>query len=121
MVVVIDRHDPDAKLERRRFLTMPSELQQLSLGLRDRGMEQVVMDGRRSTGAPCGWSWNRTCTEAAAGLHGRRTAGASADRQATDTEFCTERRIADLAQPEPDAAAPITRSRAASRSDRLSA
>jgi transposase len=44
MAVVIDRQDPDAKPERRRFLTMPSELQQLSLWLRERGVEEVVMD-----------------------------------------------------------------------------
>jgi transposase len=44
MVVVIDRHNPDAKLERRRFLTMPSELQQLSAWLQERGVEEVVME-----------------------------------------------------------------------------
>jgi hypothetical protein len=44
MVVVIDRHNPDAKLERRRFLTMPSELQQLSAWLQDRGVEEVAME-----------------------------------------------------------------------------
>jgi transposase len=44
MAVVIDRHDPDAKPERRCFLTMPSELQQLSLWLRERGVEEVVME-----------------------------------------------------------------------------
>ena len=44
MVVVIDRHNPDAKPERRRFLTMPGELQQLSLWLRDRGVAEVVME-----------------------------------------------------------------------------
>ena len=40
MVVVIDRHNPDAKLERRRFLTMPSELQQPAAWLQDRGVEE---------------------------------------------------------------------------------
>jgi transposase len=44
MVVVIDRHNPDAKPERRRFLTMPGDLQQLSLWLRDRGVAEVVME-----------------------------------------------------------------------------
>jgi transposase len=44
MVVVIDRHNPDAKPERRRFLTMPTELQQLSLWLQDRGVEEAVME-----------------------------------------------------------------------------
>ena len=61
MVVVIDRHNPDAKPERRRFLTMPTELQQLSLWLQDRGVEEVVMESTARTGGLYGWSWSRTC------------------------------------------------------------
>ena len=44
MVVVVDTHSPDSKPERRRFLTMPSELHQLSSWLRDRGVEEAVME-----------------------------------------------------------------------------
>lgn len=44
MVVVVDAHSPDSKPERRRFLTMPSELHQLSSWLRDHGVEEVVME-----------------------------------------------------------------------------
>jgi len=51
MVVVIDRHNPDAKPERRRFLTMPTELQQLSLWLQERGVEAVAsMTSRMRSG-----------------------------------------------------------------------
>ena len=44
MVVVVDTHSPDSKPERRRFLTMPGELHQLSSWLRDRGVEEAVME-----------------------------------------------------------------------------
>jgi transposase len=44
MVVVVDTHSPDFKPERRRFLTMPGELHQLSSWLRDRGVEEAVME-----------------------------------------------------------------------------
>lgn len=44
MVVVVDTHSPDSKPERRRFLTMPGELHQLSDWLRDRGVEEAVME-----------------------------------------------------------------------------
>jgi hypothetical protein len=44
MVVVVDTHSPDSKPERRRFLTMPGELHQRSSWLRDRGVEEAVME-----------------------------------------------------------------------------
>src|SRR6516165_4140928 len=44
MMVVVDTHSPDSKPERRRFLTMPGELHQLSSWLRDRGVEEAVME-----------------------------------------------------------------------------
>jgi len=44
MVVVVDTHNSDSKPERRRFLTMPGELHQLSSWLRDRGVEEAVME-----------------------------------------------------------------------------
>ena len=44
MVVVVDTHSPDSKPERRRFLTMPGELHQLSSWLRDHGVEEAVME-----------------------------------------------------------------------------
>jgi len=43
-VVVVDTHSPDSKPERRRFLTMPGELQQLSNWLLERGVEEAVME-----------------------------------------------------------------------------
>ena len=44
MVVVMDPATPDVKPERRRFSTMPTELHQLSTWLRERGVEQAVME-----------------------------------------------------------------------------
>jgi len=44
MVVVVDRATPDEKPERRRFLTMPTELRHLSIWLQERGVEEVVME-----------------------------------------------------------------------------
>ena len=44
MVVVMDSAAPDAKPERRRFATMPAELHHLSTWLRERGVEEVVME-----------------------------------------------------------------------------
>ena len=44
MVVVVDRTTPYQKSERRRFPTMPTELRHLSIWLRERGVEEVVME-----------------------------------------------------------------------------
>src|SRR2546425_9149845 len=44
MVVVMDASTPDLKPERRRFATMPSDLRQLSTWLRERGVEEAVME-----------------------------------------------------------------------------
>lgn len=44
MVVVIDGAAPETKPERRRFSTMPIELHHLLTWLRDRGVEEVVME-----------------------------------------------------------------------------
>jgi transposase len=44
MVVVIDGAVPEKKPERRRFSTMPTELHHLLTWLRDRGVEEVVME-----------------------------------------------------------------------------
>jgi hypothetical protein len=44
MVVVVDRATPDQKPERRRFPTMPTELRHLSIWLRERGVEEAVME-----------------------------------------------------------------------------
>lgn len=44
MVVVVDRATPDEKPERRRFLTMPTELRHLSIWLLESGVEEVVME-----------------------------------------------------------------------------
>jgi hypothetical protein len=61
MVVVMDRTTPEAKPERRRFSTMPSELHHLSTWLQERGVAEVVMENRRrSTGDRCGWNWSHT-------------------------------------------------------------
>ena len=43
MVVVMDTAAPEAKPERRRFSTMPTELHHLSTWLRERGVEEAVM------------------------------------------------------------------------------
>jgi hypothetical protein len=44
MVVIMDPVTPDEKPERRRFCTMPTELHHLSIWLRERGVEEVVME-----------------------------------------------------------------------------
>jgi len=44
MVVVMDAHAPEAKPERRRFATMPSELRRLSTWLQEQGVEEAVME-----------------------------------------------------------------------------
>ena len=44
MVVVIDASRPEEKPERRRFTTMPSDLQRLSIWLREQGVEEAVME-----------------------------------------------------------------------------
>lgn len=44
MVVVMDGAAPEEKPERRRFSTMPTELHYLSTWLRERGVEEVVME-----------------------------------------------------------------------------
>jgi transposase len=44
MVVVMDSATPEVKPERRRFSTMPTELHHLSTWLRERGVEEVVME-----------------------------------------------------------------------------
>ena len=44
MVVVVDAGVPEEKPERRRFATMPSELCRLSTWLRERGVEEAVME-----------------------------------------------------------------------------
>ena len=44
MVVVLDAGTPEEKPERRRFATMPSDLQRLSTWLREQGVEEAVME-----------------------------------------------------------------------------
>src|SRR6201993_3470429 len=44
MVVVMDASTPEEKPERRRFTTMPSDLQRLSTWLRAQGVEEAVME-----------------------------------------------------------------------------
>ena len=44
MVVVMDARTPEAKPERRRFATMPSELRRLSNWLQEQGVEEAVME-----------------------------------------------------------------------------
>src|SRR6201997_2112987 len=44
MVVVIDATTPEEKPERRRFATMPSDLQRLLIWLREQGVEEAVME-----------------------------------------------------------------------------
>jgi len=44
MVVVIDASTPEEKPVRRRFSTMPSELQRFRIWLRDQGVEEAVME-----------------------------------------------------------------------------
>lgn len=44
MVVVIDATTPDETPERRRFVTMPSDLRRLANWLRERGVEEAVME-----------------------------------------------------------------------------
>ena len=43
MVVLMDARTPEAKPERRRFATMPSELRSLSNWLQEQGVEEAVI------------------------------------------------------------------------------
>jgi len=57
MVVVIEATTPEEKPERRRFATLPSDLQRLLIWLREQGVEEVVMESTaqywRSVLQPC--------------------------------------------------------------------
>jgi transposase len=44
MVVVVDASTPEEKPERRRFATMPSELQRFRIWLQQQGVEEAVME-----------------------------------------------------------------------------
>ncbi|HEX2713823.1 MAG TPA: transposase, partial [Candidatus Acidoferrales bacterium] len=44
MVVVMDAHAPDGEPERRRFATMPSDLQRFATWLREREVKEAVME-----------------------------------------------------------------------------
>lgn len=44
MVVVIDATLPEEKPERRGFATLPSEMRRLSIWLRERGVEEAMME-----------------------------------------------------------------------------
>jgi hypothetical protein len=68
MVVVIDASTPEEKPKRRRFATIPSDLQRLSTWLRAQGVEEAVWNPRPSTGDRSGWSWSRIWFAAGAGI-----------------------------------------------------
>ena len=44
MVVVVDASVPEEKPARRRFVTLPSELQRLRIWLQEQGVEEAVME-----------------------------------------------------------------------------
>jgi transposase len=44
MVVVVDTNTPEEKPVRRRFATMPSELQRFRIWLEEQGVEEAVME-----------------------------------------------------------------------------
>jgi len=44
MVVVVDDNAPEEKLARRRFVTLPSELQRFRIWLQEQGVEEAVME-----------------------------------------------------------------------------
>ena len=44
MVVVVDSSAPEEKLARRRFITLPSELQRFRIWLQEQGVEEAVME-----------------------------------------------------------------------------
>jgi len=44
MVVVVDSSAPEEKLARRRFVTLPSELQRFRIWLQEQGVEEAVME-----------------------------------------------------------------------------
>jgi transposase len=50
MVVVIDATTPEEKPERRRFATLPSDLQRLLIWLREQGVEEAVMESTAQYG-----------------------------------------------------------------------
>jgi hypothetical protein len=59
MVVVVDTSVPEEKPVRRRFVTLPSELQRFRIWLQEQGVEERSWNPPRSTGGRCGWSWSR--------------------------------------------------------------
>ena len=61
MVVVVDSSAPEEKLARRRFVTLPSELQRFRIWLQEQGVEEAVMESTAQTGGRCGWNWSRIC------------------------------------------------------------
>jgi len=54
MVVVVDTSVPEEKPVRRRFVTLPSELQRLRIWLQEQGVEEAVME---STAQYWRWVW----------------------------------------------------------------
>ena len=56
MVVVVDTSALQEKPARRRFVTLPSELQRFRIWLQAQGVEEAVMESRRSIGGRCGWN-----------------------------------------------------------------
>jgi transposase len=93
MGVVIDATTPEEKPERRRFATMPSELRRLSIGLREQGVEEAVMESTAPYWRSVGLEW-----EPYMGLHlaqafsNRAPRGGKHDFQ--DAERLVRRRIA---------------------------
>lgn len=115
VVVVIDASTPEEKPERRRFTTMPSEMHRLSVWLRERGVEEAVMESTAQY-----WRSVWLELEPYMRLHlaqafsnraprGRKHDFKDAERlvrrliaQGVDLKFCARRRTAHLAQPDPN-------------------
>src|SRR6266436_1038144 len=110
MVVVIDASTPEEKPDRRRFATMPSDLQRLSTWLRAQGVEEAVMESTAQYWRSVWLELEPYAFAVGAGvlepcsagpqarLQGCRAAGAAADRERVDLEFCARRGTAYLAQ-----------------------
>jgi hypothetical protein len=59
MVVVVDTSVPEEKPVRRRFVTLPSELQRFRIWLQEQVWRRRSWNPPRSTGGRGGWSWSR--------------------------------------------------------------
>src|SRR5215475_7071712 len=114
MVVVLDGSAPEEKPARRRFVTLPSELQRFRIWLQEQGVEEAVMESTaqywRSVWLELEPHMRLQLAQAFSNRaprgrkHGFKDAERlmRSDRRRVDLEFCSEGGTAYLAQHDPD-------------------